>query len=143
VLNQRGLPGMPGTWQSMFADANDRCRHHEVDLRAHPHILRHTYAVVTLEQLQREHIRELGAMNPGQRTTYEQVFGDPLDWVRRRLGHRSVETTFKYLHTLNELAMETRLALFATRRAAPKFTPAELIVSVPRSLTPIMDGIRG
>jgi hypothetical protein len=27
------------------------------------------------------------------------------------LGHRSVETTFKYLHTLNELAMETRLAL--------------------------------
>jgi len=50
-------------------------------------------------------------MNPGQRTTYEQIFGDPLDWVRRRLGHRSVETTFKYLHTLNELAMQTRLAL--------------------------------
>lgn len=50
-------------------------------------------------------------MNPAQRTTYEQIFGDPLDWVRRRLRHRSVETTFKYLHTLNELAMETRLAL--------------------------------
>jgi hypothetical protein len=63
-----------------------------------------------LEQLQREHIRELADMNPAQRTTYEQMFGDPLDWVRRRLGHRSVETTFKYLHMLNELAMETRLA---------------------------------
>ena len=110
-LNQQGLPMMPGSWQSIFDDANERCEHHGVRLRAHPHVLRHTYAVVTLEQLQREHIRELGAMNPGQRTTYEQIFGDPLDWVRRRLGHRSVETTFKYLHTLNELAMETRLAL--------------------------------
>jgi site-specific recombinase XerD len=110
-LNRRGLPVMPGTWQSVFGDANERCRRSDVALRAHPHLLRHSYAVVTLEQLQREHIRELAAMNPAQRTTYEQIFGDPLDWVRRRLGHRSVETTFKYLHTLNELAMETRLAL--------------------------------
>ena len=117
---------MPGTWQSMFGDANDRCRHHEVGLRAHPHLLRHTYAVVTLEQLQREHIRELGAMNSAQRTTYEQVFGDPLDWVRRRLGHRSVETTFKYLHTLNELAMETRLALVPDEWAEVRMSAEDL-----------------
>lgn len=110
-LNHLGLPMMPGTWQSMFSTANDRCQRHKLPLSAHPHLLRHTYAVVTLEQLQREHIRELAAMNAAQRTTYEQVFGDPLDWVRRRLGHRSVETTFRYLHTLNELEMETRLAL--------------------------------
>jgi site-specific recombinase XerD len=51
-LNRRGLPVMPGTWQSMFGDANDRCRRNDVALRAHPHLLRHTYAVVTLEQLQ-------------------------------------------------------------------------------------------
>ena len=110
-LNHLGLPMMPGTWQSMFSTANDRCQRHMIPLSAHPHLLRHTYAVVTLEQLQREHIRELAVMNPAQRTTYDQVFGDPLDWVRRRLGHRSVETTFTYLHTLNELEMETRLAL--------------------------------
>jgi len=125
-LNRNGLPVMPGTWQSMFGDANDRCRRHAVDLRAHPHLLRHTYAVVTLEQLQREHIRELGAMNPAQRTTYEQIFGDPLDWVRRRLGHRSVETTFKYLHTLNELAMETRLALVPDEWAELQLPAGEL-----------------
>jgi site-specific recombinase XerD len=125
-LNRHGLPVMPGTWQSMFSDANDRCQRHTVGLRAHPHLLRHTYAVVTLEQLQREHIRELGAMNPAQRTTYEQIFGDPLDWVRRRLGHRSVETTFKYLHTLNELAMETRLALVPDEWAELQLPAEEL-----------------
>ena len=65
-------------------------------------------------------------MNPGQRTTYEQVFGDPLDWVRRRLGHRSVETTFKYLHTLNELAMETRLALVPDEWAEVRVSAEDL-----------------
>jgi integrase len=125
-LNRQGPPVMPGTWQSMFGDANDRCRRHGVGLRAHPHLLRHTYAVVTLEQLQREHIRELAAMSPTQRTTYEQIFGDPLDWVRRRLGHRSVETTFNYLHTLNELAMETRLALVPDEWAELQLSAEEL-----------------
>jgi integrase len=118
-LNQDGLPMRPRTWQSMFTAANERCARHGVVLRAHPHLLRHTYAVVTLEQLQREHIRELRTMTSAQRTSYEQIFGDPLDWVRRRLGHRSVETTFKYLHTLNELAMETRMALVPNEWDAP------------------------
>ncbi|PXY17028.1 tyrosine-type recombinase/integrase [Prauserella muralis] len=110
-LTEDGLPVMPGTWKSMFQDANDRCVRHGVALRCHPHLLRHSFAVVTLEQLQREHIRELARMSPAQRTSYEQVFGDPQDWVRRRLGHRSLESTFTYLHTLQELEMETRLAL--------------------------------
>lgn len=39
------------------------------------------------------------------------VFGDPLNWVRIRLGQRSVTTTVKYLHTLQELEMQTRMAL--------------------------------
>ena len=62
-LNHMGLPMTAAAWQSMFSAANDRCRRREIALSAHPHMLRHTYAVVTLEQLQREHIRELGAMN--------------------------------------------------------------------------------
>lgn len=118
-LNNDGLPLCTHSWQSMFAVANVRCRKAGIGLRAHPHLLRHTYAVVTLEQLQREHIRELNPMTAVQRMSYQQIFGDPLDWVRRRLGHRSVETTFKYLHTLNELAMETRLALVPDDWAAP------------------------
>ncbi|MBM7167438.1 hypothetical protein JQK87_03185 [Streptomyces sp. G44] len=55
---------------------------------------RHSFAVVTLEQLHRAHIAQLAELNPRQRGHYTRIFGDPLDWVRRRLGHRS-NTTFR------------------------------------------------
>lgn len=99
------------TWKGMFAAANARCSQFHLPLSAHAHMLRHTFAVVTLEQLQRGHIEALTELNPHQRRHWTQVFGDPLDWVRRRLGHRSSVTTQIYLHALGELEMETRAAL--------------------------------
>ncbi|MFJ8973487.1 tyrosine-type recombinase/integrase [Streptomyces anulatus] len=110
-LTERGLPMTPSGWQQVFKDANARCRDHGLADRAHPHALRHTYAVVTLEQLWRGHLQALGEMNTDQRELYQMVFGDPLNWLRIRLGHRSVVTTQLYLHTLQELEMQTRLAL--------------------------------
>lgn len=98
-------------WKYVFADANDRCERRGVDIRCHPHALRHSFAVATLEQLQRGHIDALARLNSDQRRYYVRVFGDPLDWVRRRLGHKSVTTTMVYLHALSELEMETRMAL--------------------------------
>lgn len=50
-------------------------------------------------------------MVPAQRMTYQMVYGDPLNWVRLRLGHTSVETTQIYQHNLHELEMETRMTL--------------------------------
>ncbi|MGW3021160.1 tyrosine-type recombinase/integrase [Streptomyces longwoodensis] len=110
-LSESGMPSGKSCWQQVFKTANQRCARHGVRDVAHPHKLRHSYAVITLEQLWRGHIQELAALNPGQRQTYQMVFGDPLNWVRMRLGHRSTVTTQRYLHTLQELAMETRLAL--------------------------------
>ena len=95
----------------MFATANSRCAQQGLGLSCHAHLLRHSFAVVTLEQLQRGHIAALAEMDPDQRGHYTHIFGDPLDWVRRRLGHRSVLTTVIYLHALQELEMETRMAL--------------------------------
>lgn len=99
------------SWKDIFRQANNRCAKHSVGIRAHAHMLRHTFAVLTLEQLQRGHIAALAQLNPAQRGQYTRVFGDPLDWVRRRLGHKSVTTTQIYLHALEELEMETRMAL--------------------------------
>lgn len=110
-LTEDGLPMSVSSWKDLFRQANDRCAKHGVSLRAHAHMLRHTFAVITLEQLQRGHIASLAQLNPAQRGQYTRVFGDPLDWVRRRLGHRSVTTTQIYLHALEELEMETRMAL--------------------------------
>ncbi|MFI1759273.1 tyrosine-type recombinase/integrase [Streptomyces sp. NPDC020571] len=110
-LGESGQPLSMSAWKEMFAASNRRCRAAGVLLACHAHMLRHTFAVVTLEQLQRGHLAALAEQHPRQREHYTRVFGDPLDWVRRRLGHRSVVTTLVYLHVLAELEMETRMAL--------------------------------
>ena len=99
----------------MFKAANRRCRRLGLAVSAHPHALRHSFAVIELEHLWRGHLEQLQQMNPQGRMTYQRVYGDPLLWVSRRLGHRSIETTAIYLHTLQELEMETRLALIGLR----------------------------
>jgi integrase len=110
-LTEMGTPMTKSAWKQLFRTANLRCRSHGIRVWVHPHMLRHTFAVVTLEQLQRGHIAGQGDRNPEQRRTYSLIFGDPLDWVRRQLGHRSVVTTQVYLHALAELEMETRMML--------------------------------
>ena len=122
-LSEDGQPVSVSTWKNMFAKANARCARHGARLQAHAHLLRHTFAVLTLEQLQRGHIANLAELNPEQRGHYTRVFGDPLDWVRRRLGHASITTTQIYLHTLEELEMETRMALVPDDWEDPRDTP--------------------
>ncbi len=110
-LNESGLPGTSAGYCEIFKDANRRCVRHGVAVTTHAHALRHSFAVIELEHLWRGHLEQLQAMTPQRRMTYQRVYGDPLLWVSRRLGHRSIETTAIYLHTLQELEMETRLAL--------------------------------
>ena len=123
-LSESGTPIAVQTWKDVFRQANKRCLEHDVSLRAHPHLLRHTFAVLTLEQLQRGHIEALASLSVQQRTQYVRVFGDPLDWVRRALGHKSVTTTQVYLHALEELEMETRLALIPSEWDDPRSSPS-------------------
>jgi site-specific recombinase XerD len=122
-LSEDGQPVSVSTWKNMFAQANTRCARHGADLHAHAHLLRHTFAVLTLEQMQRGHIAALAELNPEQRGHYTRIFGDPLDWVRRRLGHASITTTQIYLHALEELEMETRMALVPDSWEDPRDTP--------------------
>jgi hypothetical protein len=110
-LGEDGMLLASSTWKGVFAAANARCARAGVELRCHAHMLRHSFAVVTLEQLQRGHLAALAELSVEQRGQYTRVFGDPLDWVRRRLGHRSLTTTMIYLHALAELEMHTRMVL--------------------------------
>lgn len=126
-LTETGDPVSRSGWKEIFRAANLRCRSAGIDLWVHPHSLRHSFAVVTLEQLQRGHIANQADQNPDQRRTYSMVFGDPLDWVRRRLGHRSVVTTQIYLHALAELEMETRMMLVPDEWEDPRKNPIHAV----------------
>ena len=114
-------------WKAMFRDANRRCGTAGLAVSCHAHLLRHTFAVVTLGQLQRGHIASLVDLDPAQRGHYTRVFGDPLDWIRRRLGHRSVVTTQVYLHALGELEMQTRMALVPDGWEDPRSARAAVV----------------
>jgi integrase len=83
--------------------------------------------VVTLEQLQRGHIANQADRYPSQLRSYSMIFGDPLDWVRRRLGHRSLITTQIYLHALAELEMETRMMLVPDEWEDPRDSPIDAL----------------
>lgn len=63
-------------------------------IKAHTHMLRHTYATYTLISLRR---------NPGSGI-------EPLVFLQCQLGHSSIQTTMVYLHLVNELADEAVLA---------------------------------
>ncbi|WP_329318787.1 tyrosine-type recombinase/integrase [Streptomyces sp. NBC_01262] len=114
-LGEDGLPLTLHTWKYVFREASHRCRNLGLKIHCHPHALRHSFAVITLEQLQRAHLKALGALTAEQRRHYTLIWGDTLDWVRIRLGHASAETTQIYLHTLKQLEMETRLSLVPDR----------------------------
>ena len=68
-LTEMGTPMTKSAWKQLFRTANLRCRSHGVRIWVHPHSLRHTFAVVTLEQLQRGHIASQADRNPDQRRT--------------------------------------------------------------------------
>ncbi|GAA5766174.1 tyrosine recombinase XerC [Streptosporangium roseum] len=125
-LNESGLPGSAAGYRELFKDANRRCRRHGLTVSTHPHGLRHSFAVIELEHLWRGHLEQLQETNPQARMTYQRVYGDPLLWVSCRLGHRSIETSAIYLHTLQELEMETRMALIPDWWERTGVDPAQL-----------------
>ncbi|MEY2231622.1 hypothetical protein [Streptomyces sp. BF23-19] len=127
-LSEFGFQMAVSSWEDMFAQASRRCRQAGLpDLHCFAHLLRHSFAVITLEQLQRGHIAAMADLIPAQRGHYTRIFGDPLDWVRRQLGHRSILHTLIYLHALQELEMETRMALVPDAWEDPRSTPLALV----------------
>jgi hypothetical protein len=89
-LGKTGAPLSTSAWKAMFGDGNRRCAAAGPDLQCHAHLLRHTFAVVTLEQMQRGHVAALAEMVPQQREHDTRIFSDPprlaSQTARARLG---------------------------------------------------------
>lgn len=83
-LTQNGIPYGDTALTDIFVGLEKR-----VGFRVRPHMLRHTYGTYTLWKL-----RKVG---------FE---GEPLLYVRDRMGHSSVSTTSIYLHLINQLGAQ-------------------------------------
>ena len=100
-LTESGMPMPHDTWKKVFARANARCVSQDVDIRCHPHMLRHSFALRMLVTLMHTFDRRLG-LTPQDRKEYRRLFGDPYVVVQMMLGHRSRETTGEHLSGASE-----------------------------------------
>ena len=90
VLNEYGIPYSKDAVGDLF-----RALSLKVGFRATALMLRHSYAVHTLARLRNE----------------SSFHGEPLLYVRDRLGHADVQTTAIYLSQINQLASQLVLAI--------------------------------
>lgn len=91
-LTQEGKPySNHGKQIEVFIRENGR----KAGIKAHTHMLRHTYSTHTLVALQRNR---------------EKLTVEPLVFLQRQLGHSSIATTMIYLHLINSLVDDAVLA---------------------------------
>jgi site-specific recombinase XerD len=89
ILGANGGPYSKDVIVEVFTALEER-----VGFRVRPHMLRHTYATYVLRALRKS----------------KDFHGEPLLYVRDRLGHSNVETTSIYLHLITQLEAEMVLA---------------------------------
>jgi integrase len=112
-LSQDGTPLSLRAWQGVFKAANERCRDlaptAQQAIYCHPHMLRHTFAMVKLLQFRMVIDRKYG-LRAADRRDNEMKYSPAYDAVRDLLGHASSVTTRKvYLTPLRDLEVQLML----------------------------------
>lgn len=102
-----GKPPSQRSWHNTFSTANHRlqCFAEELPRLRRPivpHDLRHTFAVVLLQNLQLHALEQAKPGRVGRGTLSEHIISNPLLTVQRLLGHASPATTMIYLRYLEE-----------------------------------------
>jgi integrase len=114
-LGDDGLPLQPAAWQAVFTRANERCASFGLEMRATPHMLRHSFAVHMLGLLLRQTVAALGEAHTAGDLTSAQVkrllIGNPMRKLQLLLGHRNEATVYTYLDVLDEAQEIVALAL--------------------------------
>lgn len=106
-IGTSGKPPSKRSWHGRFSRANERLRGFSPDgelprSSITPHDLRHTFAIVMLQNLQ---IRAMERSHPraqGQGTISEHIIFNPLLTVQRLLGHANPSSTMIYLRYVEE-----------------------------------------
>lgn len=106
-LGTTGKPPSQRSWHGVFSTANRRLQKFDSEKPRRrqsivPHDLRHTFAVVLLQNLQRRVLEHSQIGTLGQGTISEHIISNPLLTVQRLLGHASPSTTMIYLRYIEE-----------------------------------------
>jgi len=105
-LTEAGLPMHYTTWNNTFRKANERCKAAGIELWCTPKMLRHSFALRMLIQIQYAFSRSLD-LSAKERDTLRELYGDAWALVKDLLGHRSVELTKSiYLEPVRGLSLE-------------------------------------
>jgi integrase len=114
-LGDDGMPLHPEAWRAVFTRANERCAGFGLEVRATPHMLRHSFAVHMLGLLLRQTVAALGEAHTAGSLTSAQVkrllVGNPMRKLQLLLGHRNEATVYTYLDVLDEAQEIVALAL--------------------------------
>ncbi|WP_114944324.1 hypothetical protein [Microvirga calopogonii] len=104
-LGEGGSPLTTAGWNAVFTQASKRLRTSSCpNVHVTPHVLRHTYAVYTLNNMLRAllEVRSRRRHLDRRNEIYERIIGDPLYTLQRLLGHRAFRTTLKYLRYVED-----------------------------------------
>lgn len=99
-LSEQGFALSRRAWEAAFAAACGRVLSKTgQEIHVVPHVLRHTFAVHQLNFQLRGlvEIRHKSRLLDRRGEVFDRLVGDPLRELQRRLGHRSIATTYKYL----------------------------------------------
>lgn len=96
-LAENGDPLSYHRWGKDFANVSKKS-----EIRCSPHLLRHSYAIVTLSMLIKAQIRQEIIDGHLGKSGHHKHFMHPLREVQERLGHASLDTTMIYLDHIAE-----------------------------------------
>ncbi len=100
-LSEGGIGLQRTTWNGVFRAAQARV---QPSIHVTPHVLRHTFAVHYLNGLLKELVewRTLRSTLNRRGEIYDRLVRDPLFQLQKRLGHRQLKTTLRYLTYIEE-----------------------------------------
>lgn len=99
-LTSLGRPATYSAFYKMMRVAGDGSG---FSFKAHPHMLRHSYAIYTLSGMIRHMLARQSVPIHSRSEAYKRMVYDPLRVLSRLMGHASVMTTFIYLDYVDEI----------------------------------------